>query len=49
MPQTKQEKRAMVTKLATSRAARTPAQQLKLLDTRPGNAKKERARLLKEK
>jgi hypothetical protein len=48
--QTKQMKRETVSKLAAVRNSRTPAQQIKELDTRLGDgvgAKKERARLAK--
>lgn len=43
--QTKQEKRIQADRLTVARALRTPTAQLKLLDNRPGAAKKERARL----
>jgi hypothetical protein len=45
MPQTRQEKRVQAEKIAAIRAQRSPTQQLKELDNRPGAAKKERARL----
>jgi hypothetical protein len=44
--QTKQEKRTQAEQLAAVRASRSNTFQLKLLDSRPGAAKKERARLL---
>lgn len=45
MPQTRQEKRTYAERLTATRALRSPTQQLKELDNRPGVAKKERARL----
>jgi hypothetical protein len=46
---TKQQKRVEAEARRTAHGLRTTAQQLKLLETRPGFAKKERAKLAKAK
>ena len=44
----KNQRREQAEQLATERRHRTPEEQLVLLDGRPGNSTKERARLLKQ-